>query len=273
MLTTDLAGMEFPLDKASLVIGRTDENDVLLNHRSISRHHAKIVRDGDHYTIVDLQSANGVRVNGEDYERIELNAGDVVELGHVKMRFVGPLEELRVRPARAAAAALPVKAIAIGGGALAVIGLAALFLHRVELERAARRARPRRRRRRRSRRPPAGCRAATPPPAPAAPPPPETPAAILAAAKQAVVAEDWETRAGRLGRIAGADDPAIRREATALGRRVETERQGAPMFAKFDEAANAKNYAAALSRLRSRSRPTAFTRGAPSRATRRRARC
>ena len=76
---------------------------------------------------------------------------------------------------------------------------------------------------------------------------PGDPAAILAAAKQAMVAEDWETARGDLARIAAADDPGIRREATALGRRVENERQGASMFAKFDEAANAKNYAAAVS--------------------------
>jgi hypothetical protein len=62
-----------------------------------------------------------------------------------------------------------------------------------------------------------------------------------------MVAEDWETARGSLARITTTDEPAIRREATALGRRVETERQGALMFAKFDEAANAKNYAAAVS--------------------------
>jgi hypothetical protein len=62
-----------------------------------------------------------------------------------------------------------------------------------------------------------------------------------------MVAEDWETARGDLVRIASTDDAAIRREATALGRRVETERQGASMFARFDEAANAKNYAAAVS--------------------------
>jgi pSer/pThr/pTyr-binding forkhead associated (FHA) protein len=128
VLTTDLAGMEIALDKASLVIGRTDENDVLLNHRSISRHHAKIVRDGDHYTIVDLQSANGVRVNGEDYERIELNAGDMIELGHVKLRFVGPLESYAFDPRAAQPRQLPVKLIGVGGGAVAVVALAFVFL-------------------------------------------------------------------------------------------------------------------------------------------------
>jgi hypothetical protein len=95
--------------------------------------------------------------------------------------------------------------------------------------------------------PPPAEPAAAAAPAAAPAPPPETPASILAAAKQAAVAEDWEAARADLGRIAGVEDPGIRREVTALGRRVENERQSASMFAKFDEAANAKNYAAALS--------------------------
>ena len=47
VLTSDLAGQEFSLARASVVIGRTEENDIVINHRSISRHHAKIVREGD----------------------------------------------------------------------------------------------------------------------------------------------------------------------------------------------------------------------------------
>ena len=247
VLTTDLAGMEIALDKASLVIGRTDENDVLLNHRSISRHHAKIVRDGDHYTIVDLQSANGVRVNGEDYERIELNAGDVIELGHVKLRFVGPLESYAFDPRAAQPRQLPVKLIGLGGGALAVVALAFVFLRHgvpsgAPASGAAEPAPP----------PPAAAAApppaaaVVPPPAPTPAPPPETPASLLAAAKQAASAEDWETARTDLGRLASVDDPAVRREATALGQKVESERQAALLFAKFDDAANSKNYATAL---------------------------
>jgi pSer/pThr/pTyr-binding forkhead associated (FHA) protein len=93
VVSSNFAGQEFVLDKAAVVIGRTDENDVVINHRSISRHHAKIVREGGHYHIVDLQSANGVRVNGEEYGKVELRKGDHVDLGHVRLRFVAPGED------------------------------------------------------------------------------------------------------------------------------------------------------------------------------------
>lgn len=93
VVSSNFAGQEFVLDKAAVVIGRTDENDVVINHRSISRHHAKIVRENGHYHIVDLQSANGVRVNGEEYGKVELRKGDHVDLGHVRLRFVAPGED------------------------------------------------------------------------------------------------------------------------------------------------------------------------------------
>ncbi len=93
VVSSNFAGREFPLDKATVVIGRTDDNDIVINHRSISRHHAKIVREGGHYQVVDLQSSNGVRVNGEVYGKIELRKGDLVDLGHVRLRFVAAGED------------------------------------------------------------------------------------------------------------------------------------------------------------------------------------
>jgi pSer/pThr/pTyr-binding forkhead associated (FHA) protein len=95
VLSSNFAGREFQLTKAQMVIGRTDENDIVINHRSISRNHAKIVREPDtgRYTIMDLQSSNGVRVNNEDYGKVELRRGDMVDLGHVRMRFVEPGED------------------------------------------------------------------------------------------------------------------------------------------------------------------------------------
>lgn len=88
VLSTGLAGREYELDKPAMVIGRTEDNDVCINHRSISRHHAKVVRENGRHAIVDLQSSNGVRVNGEEYGKVELRRADVIDLGHVRLRFV-----------------------------------------------------------------------------------------------------------------------------------------------------------------------------------------
>jgi pSer/pThr/pTyr-binding forkhead associated (FHA) protein len=93
VLSTNFAGREFELDKPAMIIGRTEENDICINHRSISRHHAKVVRENGRFAIVDLQSSNGVRVNGEEYGKVELRRADVVDLGHVRLRFVEPGED------------------------------------------------------------------------------------------------------------------------------------------------------------------------------------
>src|ERR1043165_5328184 len=95
VLSSNFAGKEFELSRPQMIIGRTDENDIVVNHRSISRNHAKLVREPEtgRYTISDLQSSNGVRVNGQDYGKVELRRGDVVDLGHVRLRFVEPGED------------------------------------------------------------------------------------------------------------------------------------------------------------------------------------
>jgi ABC transport system ATP-binding/permease protein len=95
VLSSNFAGKEFELSRPQMIIGRTDENDIVVNHRSISRNHAKLTREPEtgRYTISDLQSSNGVRVNGQDYGKVELRRGDVVDLGHVRLRFVDAGED------------------------------------------------------------------------------------------------------------------------------------------------------------------------------------
>ncbi len=93
VLNTDFAGREFPCTKTEMRIGRTDENDVGLDHRSLSRTHCKVVREETgEWRVIDMQSANGVMVNGEQYAQVALNPGDVIELGHVKLKFLAPGE-------------------------------------------------------------------------------------------------------------------------------------------------------------------------------------
>ena len=92
VLESDFAGKEFELDRPNMTIGRTDENDLVINHRSMSRIHARLTRDAatDRYTITDLDATNTVRVNGQDCKNVQLRHDDIVDLGHVRMRFIDP---------------------------------------------------------------------------------------------------------------------------------------------------------------------------------------
>lgn len=99
VLNTDLAGREFTCSRTEMKIGRTDDNDIAIDHRSLSRTHCKVVREeSGEWRVIDMQSANGLMVNGESYTQVTLRPGDVLELGHVKLKFVGPGDQVNVAP-------------------------------------------------------------------------------------------------------------------------------------------------------------------------------
>jgi pSer/pThr/pTyr-binding forkhead associated (FHA) protein len=83
-------GEEFPLVGDRMTIGRAEDATVSINHNSVSRLHCEVHALGDaRFEIVDKGSSNGVRVNGADLRRGIIEAGDVIELGDVKFKFVG----------------------------------------------------------------------------------------------------------------------------------------------------------------------------------------
>jgi sigma-B regulation protein RsbU (phosphoserine phosphatase) len=71
----------FVLQGPRLVIGRRSDSDIVLSHRLASRQHAEVVREGDSWVLVDLQSTHGTFVNGERIERYSLKARDRIRLG------------------------------------------------------------------------------------------------------------------------------------------------------------------------------------------------
>ena len=87
-VTTEYAGREFALNRPEVIIGRVEDNDIVIEHRSVSRNHAKILFDGRVHKVIDLESANGILVNGEEYAITDLRQNDLIELGHVRFRFV-----------------------------------------------------------------------------------------------------------------------------------------------------------------------------------------
>jgi len=96
------AGREytFQIDGDAATVGRGDTNDVDLEDAKASKEHFRIERVGQRWKLVDLESKNGTRVNGEFKNKAWLGHGDLVQVGASELRFG---LEGTVRAARAAA--------------------------------------------------------------------------------------------------------------------------------------------------------------------------
>jgi hypothetical protein len=78
----------YVLDGARATIGRSRDADCVLRDPNVSRHHAELRRSpqGD-WTIADLGSTNGVKVNGRRVGSTRLKSGDQVTLGTTTFQF------------------------------------------------------------------------------------------------------------------------------------------------------------------------------------------
>lgn len=89
-----------------ITLGRAPEMTVRIEHRSVSRHHADIVRSGGHYELRDAESSNGTFVNALKLPRNAphtLQSQDIVRVGDVQFCF-------QVRGLAGADAAIPLVA-------------------------------------------------------------------------------------------------------------------------------------------------------------------
>ena len=83
-----VAGSAFALTAGDLTIGRDGENEIVLAENTVSRRHARVLRDGQgQWTLTDLESANGVYVNGMRVQRAILSMGDEIKIGDNYFRF------------------------------------------------------------------------------------------------------------------------------------------------------------------------------------------
>ncbi|TMD42402.1 MAG: FHA domain-containing protein, partial [Chloroflexi bacterium] len=77
------------LSKAELTIGRNSDNDVVLTHPQVSAHHARLVREGGTYRILDQNSTNHVYVNSQLVTSQVLRLGDEIRIGPFRLLFEG----------------------------------------------------------------------------------------------------------------------------------------------------------------------------------------
>jgi pSer/pThr/pTyr-binding forkhead associated (FHA) protein len=84
-------GQLIPVKQGPLVIGRASACDLRLQHPSISRRHAQLMRQSERFVLRDLGSQNGTFVNRVKLTGdTEIHAGDEIALGNAVLRLRGP---------------------------------------------------------------------------------------------------------------------------------------------------------------------------------------
>lgn len=78
----------FEIRGSTVNIGRAPSNDLVLNHPSVSRHHARLtILPGDTTLLIDLGSLNGMYVNGQQVHEFKLADQDKVGIGMYELKF------------------------------------------------------------------------------------------------------------------------------------------------------------------------------------------
>ena len=80
-------GRRLRVDKRRVVLGRSRECDIQIEDPNVSRRHAELRQEGSAFWIVDLDSTNGIEVNGRRIQRAKLDPGDVVTIGSTDITF------------------------------------------------------------------------------------------------------------------------------------------------------------------------------------------
>ncbi|MBL9009344.1 MAG: FHA domain-containing protein [Myxococcales bacterium] len=109
-LLLELAGTEaqsLRLEEADVTIGRSEEATFLIEHRSLSRQHARIRAEGGEYIVTDLGSKNGTFLNNHRIQRGTLRDGDILRCGEVAFRFC----HTRPNPNKSETDSLPLPAL------------------------------------------------------------------------------------------------------------------------------------------------------------------
>jgi len=74
----------------TLHFGRSHDNDIILDDKRVSRHHAQITFEEGTYYLIDLETSNGTFINQKKILNQKLSSGDVFQVGKTAFRFIDP---------------------------------------------------------------------------------------------------------------------------------------------------------------------------------------
>jgi hypothetical protein len=80
-------GQRLRVDKRRVLLGRSRECDIQIEDANVSRRHAELRQEGTSFWIVDLDSTNGLEVNGRKVKRAKLDPGDHFTVGSTEVTF------------------------------------------------------------------------------------------------------------------------------------------------------------------------------------------
>jgi predicted component of type VI protein secretion system len=83
----EFAGKSFDLSGREISVGRVADNEIQVEHASVSGHHATLRLEGMDYVIKDLDSTNGTRINGEKVTLQKLRRNDILRLGNIELLY------------------------------------------------------------------------------------------------------------------------------------------------------------------------------------------
>lgn len=81
-------GAKHPLKPGEMIIGRSSQAQLQIDHESVSRRHARIVLTESGVLVADLGSTNGTYVNDEPVQERQLTHGDLIKVGRTILKYL-----------------------------------------------------------------------------------------------------------------------------------------------------------------------------------------
>lgn len=84
----DGKSFDWSIEKPVITVGRSADNDLQINDPTVSSHHFKITYENHNYYIEDLNSSNGIIINGKRIQKTILHNNTALQVGKVKILFI-----------------------------------------------------------------------------------------------------------------------------------------------------------------------------------------
>lgn len=93
--------VKYELGKKKIIrAGKKNTNEIVINDKTVSRHHLEIEATSDSYLLRDLNSTNGTFINDMKVKEAFLSPGDVIQLGNTKLEYQAFNEKVQMEPSK-----------------------------------------------------------------------------------------------------------------------------------------------------------------------------